>query len=275
MVNAASRMPAGRETEARHMPTSNSWQNVVGTFPGYYGTAAALLADGERVLLTGGTHGPSNQTGVNDAWLYDGAQIVHLAQTMLQRRFGHTATPLGDGKVLLAGCQSLVTPATAKTAELYDPATGQFVTTGSLIEPRGWHTATWLPSCSKVLIVGGQDPALVQNGIVTPKATAELYDPATGLFRTTHHPLNVARSRHTATLLRDNTVLIVGGYSAAARNSAEIYDPVTETFTAIAGPAIGRVDHAAALLSDDRVLIAGGYEYGNGAGKHEELFNPV
>lgn len=259
------------------MPTSNSWEPVAGTLTGYYRTAAALLADGGRVLLTGGTQDPGHSAGNRQAWRYDGAQVVHLAETMVQPRFGHTATTLGDGRVLLAGSEALDTSPgrVAGTAEIYDAAAGHFAATGTLVEPRGWHTATWLPSCSKVLIVGGEDPALVHGGITSPKATAELYDPATGTFRKTNHSLNVARSRHTATLLRDNTVLIVGGYSSAARSSAEIYDPVTETFTSVGGPAIGRVDHAAALLSDDRVLIAGGHEYGNGAGKHEEIFDPV
>lgn len=259
------------------MPTSNSWEPVTGSFPGYYRTAAALLADGARVLLTGGSHDPAHGGGCRQAWRYDGAQIVQLAEAMIQPRFGHTATTLGNGKVLLAGSEALDATAgrAAGTAELYDPALGQFAATGNLAEPRGWHTATWLPSCGKVLIAGGEDPALRLNGVVSPKTSAELYDPATGVFRKTSHPLNAARSGHTATLLQDNTVLIVGGYSTAARGSAEIYNPATETFTPIAGPSIGRFDHAATLLHDGRVLIAGGYENGGGTTGHEEIFNPI
>ena len=92
---------------------------------------------------------------------------------------GQTATLLQNGKVLVAGGD-----ATGVGAEMYDPATGTWTTTGSMVTARGpWKTATLLQN-GKVLVAGGQNGPL-------PLASAELYDPATGMWTTTGS-MNVA-----------------------------------------------------------------------------------
>jgi hypothetical protein len=264
------------------MPTSNSWSSYAGSFPGYFKVAATLLNDGSSVLITGGTTDPDHSAGSSQAWLFNGGGVTTLPNHMTQPRFGHTATTLVNGKVLIAGSEALDMTSNpyAATAELYDPNTGQFSALSNLVEPRGWHTATLLPSTNEVLIVGGEDPASVNRGIRAPKTSAEIFNFQTMSFRKTKGSLSTGRSRHTATHLQDGTVLIVGGYNPTGStgfNSAEIYDPVTDTFTPVGNLSLGRWDHAAAFLNDGRVLIAGGYEYGNvGTGQQcEELYNPA
>lgn len=73
--------------------------------------------------------------------------------------------------------------------------------------------------------------------------------------------MTVARSDHTATLLDNGKVLIVGGFGIAT--TAELYDPVAGTFTSTSGQPLyqeggGRRYHAAVRLNDGRVLIVGG-----------------
>ena len=71
-------------------------------------------------------------------------------------------------------------------------------------------------------------------------------------------PMSAARAAHTATLLRDGRVLIVGGLGAGA-GSAELFDPATRTFSRTGSPLVPRASHTATLLADGRVLVAGGY----------------
>jgi large repetitive protein len=79
---------------------------------------------------------------------------------------------------------------------------------------RSWDTVTLLTN-GHVLIAGEQ-------GLEGDTATAEIYDPATGLFSPTGS-MTVARGSHTATLLKDGRVLIAG--SGPDGKSAELYWP--------------------------------------------------
>ncbi|PYX53213.1 MAG: branched-chain amino acid ABC transporter substrate-binding protein, partial [Acidobacteria bacterium] len=76
-------------------------------------------------------------------------------------------------------------------------------------------------------------------------------------------------NRHTATLLRDGRVLLVGG------KSADLFDPVTQVFTVTTGPPkANRTSHAALLLPNGSVLVTGGY-VGSVAVKTAETFDPA
>jgi hypothetical protein len=78
-----------------------------------------------------------------------------------------------------------------------------------------------------------------------------------------------SRSGHSATLLPDGTVFVLGGSTPKdfgrgvdpGADSAEIYDPVLEDWTPVAGMPALRVNHTATLLSDGTVMICGGYNW--------------
>ena len=84
-------------------------------------------------------------------------------------------------------------------------------------------------------------------------------------------PMVQARSGHTATVMNDGKVLVVGGSGSPASTTAEIYDPTANTWTATAPPGCGRTSHAATLLADGRVLVVGGTQCPTSA----EAFNPA
>ena len=137
---------------------------------------ATLLTNG-KVLVAGGQTG---STGLASAELYDPAANTWTAITpMGTDRVQPTATLLTNGQVLVAG--GLAAGGISASAELYDPATGSWTLTGSLATGRYVHTATLLQN-GKVLAVGG----FGRNGTSsTYLASAELYDPATGLWTAT------------------------------------------------------------------------------------------
>ncbi len=235
---------------------------------------ATLLHDG-RVLIVGGST-CSAAGGPDGIWasaeLYDPATgIFTPTGSMHTPRESQTATLLADGRVLIAGGMTGPSAAAATitltsyrlaetdaasylaTAEIYDPLTGTFSTTGSMTMARRGHTATLLQD-GRVLVVGNGGESSVSSKI------ADVYDPTTGQFTRTGS-MKVGRWLQTATLLRDGRVLILGGRSPkdSVYTSAELYDPRSATFASAGSMGEGRQQHTATLLPDGRVLIAGGF----------------
>ncbi len=167
---------------------------------------------------------------------------------MTWERVWHTMTLLPNGKILIVGGGGT----DPYSAELYDPATGQFTLTGSMTDPRYDHTATLLPN-GKVLVAGGRYYGSILS-------SALLYDPDTETFSPTGAMISTRRS-HTATLLPNGNVLISGGRDdggAGFLSSAEVYVTSTGTFAATGSMVCSREYQTATLLPNGDVLIAGG-----------------
>jgi N-acetylneuraminic acid mutarotase len=223
--------------------------------------------------------------GIGVAWMRTAqspaAQAIGTWSPAPAMGFGrgyHTATLLPNGKVLVvAGSQSNHILA---SAELYDPRTRTWSPAGTLRMARSLQTATLLNS-GKVLVVGGSP---IQPMYLGSLATAELYDPQTNswaLAASMHTP----RSYHTATLLTDGRVLVIGGIEASnditgrVLATTELYDPVTNTWTAGVPMSVARAKHTATLLADHRVLVIGGtdadYYAFSGYFRTAELYDPA
>ena len=104
---------------------------------------------------------------------------------MAEARYFATATLLPDGTVLVAGGASH--SGTLASAELYDPGSGSWTATGSMITPRLFHTATLLPD-GRVLVAGGSRDDL-------RLASAELYDRGSGSWTAWSRPASTTRPR--------------------------------------------------------------------------------
>jgi hypothetical protein len=182
-------------------------------------------------------------------------------------RSRHTASLLPNGHILIAGGQSNFVDTGDPQAELYDPTTNTWANTGVMVSPRNEGTATVLAD-GRVLLTGGS--ALRQDQTFR-RRSAELYDPATGAFTATDS-MAFRRQFHTATLLADGRVLIVGGLDQNNEPvlTAELYDPATGTFSTAGTVTTFRDRHAAVRLPDGRVLITGG----SGGGNTAELYTP-
>jgi hypothetical protein len=234
---------------------------------------ATLLPNG-KVLLVGGGDPLRQSAELFDPTGNGGLGSFSATGDLITARSLHTATLLPNGKVLIVGGWD--GSAQYASAELFDPTgnggLGSFSATGLLAVPRMWHTATLLPS-GKVLVAGGYS-----GGNYQP--SAELYDPATGIWTATG-PLSVARDEHTATLLPSGKVLVAGGYGNPGKlSSAELYDPATGTWSSTGSLTLGgRNTHTATVLPNGKVLVVGG-ELQDLLGIHvyeksAELYNPV
>lgn len=206
--------------------------------------AAVTLVDG-RVLVASST--------TTAAELWDPATRAFASTGSLNASHGSlpTATRLNDGRVLIVGGAN-----SPSVAELYDPVSGTFSLTGDLNTPRHNHSATLLTT-GEVLIAGGQ------VGVDASLSEAEVYSPATGLFSPVGSLIG-ERTGHTATPLANGSVLIAGGLritspgSGISVNTAELYDPLAESFIATGGMTHARTGHTASVLPSGDVLVAGG-----------------
>jgi WD40 repeat protein len=215
------------------------------------GNTAALLPDG-RVLIVGGED--RSEDALASAELYDPATGKFIRTgDMTEPRGEATATALRNGKVLIVGGGSGHYPSqnVYRSAELYDPATGKFTSTGQMSVGRHKHAAVLLAS-GKVLVVGGSD----NRDWHGEYSSAEIYDPATGAFSATGS-MSTSRFKlpYAAALLSNGTVLVAGGGSFA-----EIYDETKGSFSKVDGTlGAARFFASATVLPDGKTLITGGY----------------
>src|SRR5882724_2372361 len=242
-----------------YAPATGSWMGT-GSMAAAREQYTATLLPNEKVLVVGGASSTlaGRDQRLASAELYDPASGTWAATgSLATARFVHTATLLPNGKVLVTGGAN--TSGALASAELYDPATGSWTATGSMATARTFHTATLLGN-GKVLVAGGATVASnADPGANTAYfASAELYDPATGIWTPTGL-LNDARAGHTATLLNNGKVLVAGGRNGVYLASAELYDPATGTWTATGLQSDARYGHTATLLDNGKVFVAGGH----------------
>jgi hypothetical protein len=234
-------------------PSSGSFTPTGSMSEARSGHTATLLPSGNVLIVGGNTSG-----GGDTAEVYDPTtETFTPTANMAAERIGPTVTLLLDGRALIAGGRTPDSSSPLTTTELYDPITGSFTVAATMTSARAGHTATLLPD-GKVLVTGGfTDSTLVGT------ATAEIYDPASASFRATNKPMVVERSAHTATLLPDSTVLIVGGDNLDSF-VAETYSPSDGSFSAVGVDDSDSTEHTATLLKNGSVLIIGGVESATG-----------
>ena len=171
------------------------------------------------------------------------------AASLSTGRWGHTATLLEDGRVLVVGGQESPSGKLA-TAEIYDPAADAWSSAGSMSVARGVGLRATRLSDGRVLVTGDSDEAI-----------AEIYDPSNGQWSQAGI-MTEPRNAATSTLMADGRVLVTGGGDATKAGqdpfaSAEIFDPATGEWAAAGNMQFENYSHGAVLLEDGRVLIAG------------------
>lgn len=199
-----------------------------------------------------------------------------LGTDMNDCRWYHTSTLLYNGKVLVAGGyieegkQGKAVKYSLNGAELFDPTTGGWNSTGSLHQQRHSHAASVLPK-GKILVAGGADHDFLNS--------AELYDPSTKNWSITGS-MHFERVWHTATTLDNGKILVIGGMNDesegdAALETAEIYNPSIEKWENVSSMHYPRYGHTATLLTNGKVLVVGGVDLTFSSSNSAELFDPT
>jgi Abnormal spindle-like microcephaly-assoc'd, ASPM-SPD-2-Hydin/Galactose oxidase, central domain len=206
--------------------------------------------------------------------------------SMVSSRIFDASTTLEDGTILLTGGADKNNNVLS-SAEIYNPATDSFsATKGPLTGGFFDHQAVLINTGASgadngmVLVAGGFD----SSG--NPQNAAALYNPATGMFTATS-PMTTTRAFFTATFLdpavvsaHGGEILIAGGDGGGLptnnTGTAELFDPTTNTFTAIAAPMKeARAFHGAMLLKNGKVLLYGGRVHFNPGLADAEIFDPA
>jgi hypothetical protein len=208
--------PGVSDSAEIYNPASGTW-SVTGSMAADVSSHTATLLSNGRVLVAGGL--PSSGYGVTTTTeTYDPvAGTWTSAGSLGTGRADHTATLLPNGKLMVTGGYTYSGSGTwISSAEIYDPVAGTWAYTGAMSTSRRLHTATLLPN-GTVLAAGGETGTIAS---IIPLASAELYDPATGIWTVTGS-MTTTRWADTATLLPNGTTLVAGGTGA----SSELYYP--------------------------------------------------
>lgn len=224
--------------------------------------SATLLSNGDVLIAGGADHDSPGGIASAEVFHADALRFEPIG-AMHYSRISHTATLLNDGRVLIAGGRG---ESVTAAAELYDPQTKKFVQTGSMQTARYKHTAGLLPD-GRVLVAGGSDDRdwqgltnsaeiydpkiekfvatsplndkrfkLPQDSVQLSKGRmlvaggskrVEIYDANTKSFLLAAGQMSDDWHFMTATLLKDGTALLTGGYANndLGTNQTWIYRP--------------------------------------------------
>ncbi|AGC49124.1 kelch domain-containing protein [Myxococcus stipitatus DSM 14675] len=267
------------------------------------------LRDG-RVLASGGFDG---QRALASCEVFEPETgLWSLTGAMLTPRRHHAGVRLLDGRVLVLGGTQGAVPGVLASVEVFEPSVGTWTQVAPMTEAREDPAAVVLPD-GRVLVAGGVDgdgrslrsaevfepstgtwapvspPGFVRGGagtaVVLPQGKAlfvsglqaELYDVATGRWEKAGFAGGAAgthRQGHSVTLLPDGRVLVVGGGTARASSTAEVYDGATGLWSLVAAPSTPREHHAAVVTREGSVLVMGGEHSTAGVLASVERFDP-
>ncbi len=256
--------------------------------PGPKLSAARALATGTvmtdgRVLVVGGV----DATGVplNSVEIYDPKQDKFiLAASMSTKRAGHGATLLPDGRVMVAGgaaffpnssfsnILAFANTGMLNSSEIYNPTNNKW-SAGATIRERLLGAALTTLGTGKVLLSGGIGVDFffgLPVGLAT-RTNCTLYDPKNNRWAGAAS-MKSGRAAHdiNVVVMTNGKVLVTGGLAGSVSVSntslagikslanAEVYNPGSNSWSAIANMAVSRSAHTATLVPNGRVIVAGG-----------------
>jgi hypothetical protein len=262
-------------------PATGTVTQVGPTLEPHTNGSATLLADG-RVLIAGAPSSPQSSVA---AEIYDPAtqRFSRTGSTSKAWPFNQ-AVLLNDGRVLIAGrgivasvfvgdkiwwtmpTSDQLISALDGSAEVFDPATDRFDATGPMVIIQQNATATALGD-GRVLLIGGSEWDPVRQ-VASITDAVQIYDPSTETF-TLAGRLPTPRMLHTAVLLDDGDVLVMGGTTVSTAGAATpiplsealLWEHETGEFVPAGSMTHRRAFFLATRLQDGSVLAIGHYPW--------------
>jgi hypothetical protein len=265
-------MPASGGSDSVELgdPMTIRWKKVASLRSPREGPALVALHDG-RALVTGGSTGEeAGPASYSSAYVFGPAKNTWTKTGLMSSaRSALSAAVLDDGRVLVAGgyyadpAHGNLPAPVLDSSELWDPATGDWSTTGRMAHARFGASAVTL-SDGRVLILGGS--ASLETAPVE-RNSAEIYDPASGRWSPAGS-LAQARIAPSLVALSDGGALVVGGLISEPPDdfgvfqhpttSVERFDALTGAWSRTADVSVAAIGQAAIRLSDGQILVAGG-----------------
>ena len=253
-------------------PLANTFSNTPNMAHGRWYPTLVTLGDGRVMTFSG-----LNETGSTNL-----AVEFYSADSGWSPEYIAPWTPdlyprlhlLPNGKVFYSGKQTI--------SKLFDPSTNTWNTQVATTNYSGWRTygsSVLLPLRPsnnydpKVMIMGGGSPATNTTEIIDMGAPVPAWQYGPNMSQ--------ARIEMNAVILPNGKVLALGGSvndedTSTASLNADLYDPVSNTFSSAGVNAYPRLYHSVALLLPDAtVWLAGGNPTHGNYVKQMEIYKPA
>jgi hypothetical protein len=261
----------GEPRSSLYDPAAGQFMDLPNMAHGRWYPTVTMLGDGRVMTFSGLTETGATNTTVE----------IYTAGSGWSQEYAAPWTPplyprmhlLPDGTVFYSGWTTdskIFDPSTKAWSILaYTNYSGDRVYGSSVLLPLT-PANSYKPA---VMIFGGGNPATVTTEIIDLSAPTPTwrYGP----------PMSRPRIEMNATLLPNGKVLATGGSAydedtATASLNADLYDPVTDTFSSAGANAFPRLYHSnSLLLPDGTVLLAGGNPHRGSFEQHMEIYSPA
>ncbi|MDT7813558.1 MAG: hypothetical protein QOJ42_3474 [Acidobacteriaceae bacterium] len=262
----------GEPQAATFDPLANTFSNVQNMTHGRWYPTLVTLGDGRVMTFsglneTGSTNPAVEFYSAESGW--SGEYIAPWNPDLYPRL--HL---LPNGKVFYSGAQT--------TSKLFDPSTNTWntsVASTNYSQTRTYGTSVLLPLKPsnnydpKVMIMGGGNPATSTTEIIDMSASTPAWQYGPNMSQ--------ARIEMNAVILPNGKVLAVGGSlndedTNTASLNADLYDPVSNTFSSAGANVYPRLYHSVALLLPDAtVWLAGGNPSRGTYVRQMEIYKPA
>ncbi|HEY7636452.1 MAG TPA: galactose oxidase-like domain-containing protein [Gemmatimonadales bacterium] len=260
----------GRPGAAIFDPSTETWSSIASMAQGRYYPTATTLPDGE-ILVVSGSDEAGVDVGVPEVFNGTGWRRLTTANLDIPSPFYPAMFVAPNGKVFLAGF-----PPTTRYLDVN--GTGQWTTVAvrKVADRKLGSAVMYAPG--KILFAGGGDPPTQSAEVIDLNQPSPAWRIVPGMA--------FARRQMNATILADGKVLVTNGTDGPGFNDvsnavhyAELWNPVTESWSRMAREASPRTYHSTAmLLPSGRVLSTGSGEGGGVSFDNSqfsaELFSP-